>query len=255
MAADGAVRTLHRALDVLSCLAAERGPLGPSEISRRTGIDRATVYRMLQSLSVRKLAIASQQAGRYVLGPGLLALAEGVPDNQIQDLAVPHLERLRDLSGESAVLSVLSQNRCTHISVEPSRHRVRWNAEIGASVPLYAGAAGKAILAFMPASELERAYAEAHMPSYGHLADAARQQARAEIPLIRETGYAVAVQELSADATGIAAPVFDRSRAPVASLGICGPTSRFTGPELERAKNALLRAASALSAQLGYDAQ
>jgi IclR family acetate operon transcriptional repressor len=248
------VRTLHRAIDVLFCLAAERAPLGPSEISRRTGIDRATAYRLLQTLSVRKLVIQSHEAGRYILGPGLLVLSEGVPDNQVQDLASPHLERLRDISGETAVLSVLSQNRCTHIVVEPSHHPVRWNAELGASVPLYAGAAGKAILAFLDDSDFERAFVEPHLPAYAHTTDTARRQARQEVSRIRDTGYAVAVQELSADATGIAAPVFDRDRVPIASIGICGPTSRFNGVIFDSARRALLAAASALSAQLGYDA-
>lgn len=249
------IRTVYRAIDVLFCIAAHRAPIGPTEIGRRTGIDRATVRRLLQTLAIHKLAIPSHEAGRYVLGPGLLTLSEGVPDNQIRELAGPHLVRLRDISGESVVLSVLSQNRCTHIMLEASHHAVRWSTEIGASVPLYAGAAGKAMLAFLDEPELERAFSEPYFPDSVDGAEQARKQAKAEIPRIRDVGYAVAIQELSVDAAGIAAPVFDHSRKPIASIGICGPTSRFGEASFARYSGELLDTVLTLSAQLGYSAK
>jgi IclR family transcriptional regulator, acetate operon repressor len=246
------VRTVNRAMDVLFCLADGGVPMGPSEISRRTNVDRATVYRLLQTLAVRDLAIPSEDAGRYVLGPGLLRLASASVGNDIRQIVAPYLRQLRDASGETVALSTIIRNRRVHIMQEVSGQPVRWQIEIGASGPLYAGSPGKAILAFLSPEDQDIAFAQPHIEEFAASTEQAKEQAIREIPLIRERGYAIAARELSEDALGIAAPFFNSIGRPAGAIVICGPKSRFDESTACGYAQPLLSAVAEISARLGY---
>ena len=78
---------------------------------------------------------------------------------------------------------------------------------VGHSYPLFAGAAGKAILAFEPQEEQERVLAQPlRLVSTGRAITAAKL--RKELITIRAAGYAVSRSETVAGANALAAPVF-----------------------------------------------
>src|SRR3712207_9201633 len=59
-----------RVADILLTFAGTGGSLGVSEISRRLGLSKAVVYRILRSLvSRRLLSVDEAGGGRYRLGP------------------------------------------------------------------------------------------------------------------------------------------------------------------------------------------
>ena len=62
---------------------------------------------------------------------------------------MPHLRALRDHTGETATLTLLSSDSRLYVEVVESRHRVRQTIEVGSHAPLYAGGSSKAILAFL----------------------------------------------------------------------------------------------------------
>jgi DNA-binding IclR family transcriptional regulator len=121
-------------------------------------------------------------------------------------------------------------------------------------MPLYAGATGKAMLAFLNPKQQEAAFAEPHLPEFVERAEEAKERARQEIATIRRRGYAAASRELSPDVNGIAAPIFDRFGRPVAAITIGGPSSRFDDDAAARSVMPLLETANELSVRLGYNA-
>lgn len=225
--------------------------MGPAEIARIIGLDRATVHRLLQTLLARDLVVQARGSGRYMLGPGLLRLSEAIPGSELRQMAAPYIRQLRDHSNETVALGVTLQNRCIQILQEPSPQTIHWNAVTGESLPLYAGATGKAILAFLNPAQQAAALAEADRPADRDQAD--RQEAQRDIPLIRRRGYATATQETAVDVKGLAAPIFDRLGKPIAAITIGWPASRYSQRALEASTPHLLEAANGLSSRLGYN--
>ena len=91
------------------------GPDGPSgdssgvsEVARTTGLAKSTCSRILASLDELGIVERVDEAGRYVIGPGLRALAAaGAPVGTLRDLARPYLRELAGRLGESASLAVM----------------------------------------------------------------------------------------------------------------------------------------------------
>jgi len=100
------MQCLNRVLDVLETLAQHKS-LGVTELAKILGLHVATTHNILVSLQLRNYLL--NDAGQYSLGPALSALAR--PDNPLMDLprlAQPHLDEITHLTGESAIVSVLS---------------------------------------------------------------------------------------------------------------------------------------------------
>jgi len=100
-------------------------------------------------------------------------------------------------------------------------------AEIGAQVPLHAGASAKALLAFMAPEEIDAVIAHGlRRLGPGTITNAGAL--RRDLARTRRRGWALSVEETNEGATGVAVPVFGPGGEVAASLAIAGPLTRFT---------------------------
>jgi DNA-binding IclR family transcriptional regulator len=76
----------------------------------------------------------------------------------------------------------------------------------------------------------------------------------AELARIRTRGYAIDDEELEAGLRCVGAPVRNYSGAVVASMSIAGPAFRLSRSRIPVLAEAVVEAADALSADLGYEA-
>ena len=139
---------VNRALSILKCFNAGDQALSLSEISRRTGLDKATGLRMLATLEHHSM-IMKTEGGAYRLGPELLHLGTLFGGSfDFTDIIKPALRRLTEITGESASFFVKEGifRRCI-LRVE-SPHTVRDHVHVGDLLPLPLGAFGRVITAF-----------------------------------------------------------------------------------------------------------
>lgn len=145
-------RMLERVGQILD--AVDGDPATASELARRTGLSVSTVHRLAQSMVAQRFLIRLPDA-RYAAGTR-------VTRSTIEDRALPHLTALRDETGETTQLWVLSgSDRVCRLSVE-SEHPLRVILPRGSRVPLPLGSAGQ-LLAGTPqavASEREHGWVE-----------------------------------------------------------------------------------------------
>ncbi len=101
-----AVRVVERAVDVLFCVADGVRTVGVSEIARRVGLDKGTVFRLLFTLQKKGLVIRDEATARYTLAPRLLTLGlASLGQRNLREAARPYLLRLRDVSKPEALTS------------------------------------------------------------------------------------------------------------------------------------------------------
>lgn len=249
------VQSLDRALDILETLAAAGGEISLSELASHVGLHVSTVHRLLSVLVSRGYARQNAPSGRYALGPHLLKLASsavGTGQFDLRHEARPILQELADTTGETTNLVVLIDQQVVYVDQVASRHTVRMFTQIGTRVPIYCTGAGKALLAFRGAIEIEAYLSherlEPRTPNTITTADALRD----ELCRVRGRGYAFDTGEMEPDVHCVAAPVFDHTSTAVASISISGPATRFDRERMEQVVAVLQRATSELSARLGY---
>ena len=245
--------SLNHALKIMDLLSV-RSNLGVTEISRITGYDKASVYKMLYTMQHRGYVVKTDGA-RYALS-GKLAEGGGktLVRQNVTDVAAPHIRRLRDACGETVLLGVLNINGKVIFTgkeegLSPESIRTRTAYEIDA----YTNAAGKLLLANldpqMQKSILSGLVFYAHTP----VTVTDKETLLTQLEALRGASFAEQYDENYYGHSDIAAPIRDESGRLIATVSIACPT------EVLKEKRALFlpllsETAGRISADMGSDA-
>jgi DNA-binding IclR family transcriptional regulator len=199
------VAVLDRAFAIFDAFGSGDDRLTLAELSRRTGLYKSTILRLLSALEhggfIRKLP-----DGQYAIGPAPLRLAALYQRSfAVGPVIEPLLQQLSHELGETASFYVRQDNqRLVLYRVEPSRS-VRVSIRVGEEFPIDKGASGKVLLAFT------------EMPDAG----------RADV---RERLWAISRGERDPETASVSVPVFGVAGELVGALTISGPKGRFDSP-------------------------
>ncbi|GAA0932461.1 IclR family transcriptional regulator [Streptomyces thermoalcalitolerans] len=139
-------QTLDRGLRVLKLLADTDHGLTVTELSRKLGVNRTVVYRLLATLEQHAL-VRRDLGGRARVGLGVLRLGRQVHP-LVREAAMPALRSLADDIGATAHLTLVDGGEALAVAVvEPTWTDYHVAYRPGLRHPLDWGAAGKAILA------------------------------------------------------------------------------------------------------------
>jgi IclR family KDG regulon transcriptional repressor len=244
---------VERAIDVLFLLS-ERDSATATELSRALDLGKSAVHRILTALCRKGLVEQNHYSSRYSISWRVLALAHSIAGRaDLTTLSLPYLIRLRDCTAETVTLHVrLGFDRICIAQVE-GIHPLRWQMPIGSIRPLYAGAAGRVLLAHIPYELLQHYLATAERPKLTERSVTDRVELERELLKVREQGYAIGDQDVAIGVRGIAAPIFDRQGTIAAALAIAAPSSRCNMSQLRGWITDLRSAASAISLLLGFE--
>ncbi len=214
------VRSIRRALDILSLLTEERPAISIRDIVEATGLAKTTVIRLVQTLERSGLLWATTNG--YMAGPGLWRWAYLA--RQSWELPPETQQMMRDLAArqrETVNLYVLRDIYRVCVAQQESPQPLRHVVRVGDELPLWAGASSRILLRDAPDSLLARI---ARSSPHG---DAHREQLRSWIEEAAAQGYAVSHGEREDGLSAVAVAVAGQSRAVVAALSLSGPTVRF----------------------------
>ncbi len=249
------VQALDRAVSILGAFTHDHPVRGVTEIARAVGLSPATTHRLLTSLTIHELIRRVGTNGKYALGPGVLRLAASMErSTNLEDVALPSMEWLRDQTEETTALHVASASgmRIVLRQVE-SRHALRRTyTELGRPVPIHEGAPGKLLLAHapLPIQQAVLAPGELARATPNTICDSdALAPALAEI---RECGYATSFEERIVGISTIAAPVRDHRGGVVAAISVSGPAIRMSPERMQQIRPLLLAACDRISSLLGH---
>src|ERR671917_2911442 len=208
-----------RVADVLLTFAGTEESLGVSEISRRLGLSKAVVYRILRSLvSRRLLSVDEAGGGRYRLGPAAATLgARALRDLDLRENALPVLRRLQHESGETATVSELVGVSRVYLDQVSSLKEIKMTVEIGRPFPLHAGASSRAILAFA-SSELRLQILGGPLEALTPKTIVDRGALEGSLSGVAETGAAASFGERQPGAASVASPLLAADRHAIGSL-------------------------------------
>jgi len=185
------IRSFGRGLDVLSALN-RHGSATALTLARETGVPRATVYRLLQTLLESGYVGRGTADDRFHLRLKVRSLSEGFEDEQwIMAIAVPALVELtRQISWPCDVATLDGLGMTIH----DTTHRIAPLSidrnMVGQSLPILGSASGLAYIAFAPKPERQNLLALLARSDNPHDALARdRAQASRLILATRRRGY------------------------------------------------------------------
>lgn len=148
------IGSLERGLALLDALA-DLGWSTPAELAAHTGIERSTVYRLLNTLVLAGYAARRDDDGRWFLAPRVRSLGFGIrADDVEQQIAQEELDRLVGEIGWPSDYAALIAGRLTILA---SSHRLTtmtfFRRLVGKHRPLFRSALGRALLAAMSSKE------------------------------------------------------------------------------------------------------
>jgi IclR family acetate operon transcriptional repressor len=222
-------KSLGRAVRLLHAVADRPSGSSASELARASGLPRSTVTRTLRTLADEGLVEESPDGAGWILGHELVRLARAAdPHRRLVDAARPALARLRDRTGESALLAVPHGRPGLEIllQLDPKRHIgvADW---VGVDVPLHASSAGKLVLAELEPAELESWLERSPLAPFTDRTTTDVEALRAELARVRRQGWADLVDELEDGLTSISVRLLSPRGNLAAIVGVSGPTFRL----------------------------
>ncbi|MGH3329086.1 MAG: IclR family transcriptional regulator [Streptomycetales bacterium] len=225
------VGVLDKAASVLAAL--EAGPATLANLVSATGLARPTAHRLAVALEHHRL-VARDLQGRFILGPRLAELASAAGEDRLLAAAGPVLERLRDVTGESAQLYRRQGDARVCVAAAERRAGLRDTVPVGATLPMTAGSAAQILLAWEEPERLHRGLQGARFSA-------------TTLSAVRRRGWAQSVAEREQGVASVSAPVRGPSNRVVAAVSVSGPIERLTRQPGRRYAPPVLETAARLS--------
>jgi DNA-binding IclR family transcriptional regulator len=210
--------SLERTLAILELFDEDRLEWTPEAMMAALGYARPTLYRYLRTLREAGFLVSLPGAG-FTLGPKVVEMDYLLRQSDPLVLAAqPHLERLAAAHPCTALVVRWYGSRILCVASERSAPDPASSYPRGRPMPLVRGAIARSIIAFLPRARL-RPVVMANRADFAVLGLGATEAAIQEhFRQVRRDGVAVARGEVTPGVIGIAAPVFDTARTPIASL-------------------------------------
>mgnify|MGYP000633940747 CR=1 FL=1 len=247
------LRSVGRALELLSCFAADTREWGINDLSRSLGLPRSAVHRLL--LTLREWGYIEQDpiSRKYRLGLRAVELGRAALARQdLRSVALPVMRELARRSRENVNLAVLDGMEIVYLERLESQQILRVALHPGARLPAHCTAMGKVLLASLPEEQLDRLLATSVLQRYTPKTVTDPDRLKQELRIVRRQGYAMADEELAIGVRSVAAPIRNREGEVVAAMNITGPTVRFKGRRIGELRRMVIEGARRISALLGY---
>ena len=240
------IQSVERALAMLDILAQSPRPLTIPELAKMMDINRATAWRLINTLLEFELVEKDDESGRFTVGSGAFKLAASTHTNTMSRKARPVLERISQQFGASAFLEIAARGELIVLD------QIRWDLPeevdlAGMQVPLNCGSVGKLYLASLKDSELENYLITDFEPLTPFtVTDAA--ELRTQVLQARISGVAYNYKEHSQDWCGISASIRARDGRFIAYLNVTLPTATTSKDQLISFTPQLISAAQEITA-------
>jgi DNA-binding IclR family transcriptional regulator len=244
------ITALARGLDILRCFRPNEVELTNQDFAHRTGLPKPTVSRLTYTLCVLEYLILDTRTGTYRLSAGVLKLGFGVLS--AMDMGDRARDVMRELSrGPNTYITVAlgerHQTDVVYVGVERSLENVSLSLSVGARLPVFHSAIGRAILVGMRIDDRDAIFEQA-----GRADPEGDKQRRIDfataLSQYENNGYCHSYGEWRADVNGIAVPVRSLGGGRVYGLNVGGPSFHVKKKHLEGTyAKLLLNAAQKLS--------
>lgn len=225
------VQSLSRGLTVLQAFNADRPAMTLADMSRATGLTRATARRLL--LTLVALGYVCTDGRTFELTPRVLDLGFAyVSSLQLPDIAQPFMEALSSRVHESVSASVLDGAEIVYVARVNTQRIMGISLAIGSRLPAAWTSMGRVLLAGLSDAQLDEFLEHLVITRLTSQSITDLDSLRTELHAVRAQGYALIDQELEEGIRSVAAPLRDRRGRTLAAVNVGTHAARVTLKEL-----------------------
>ena len=244
---------LARGLQVLLQFTRQERELSGAELSRRLGLPRASVFRMLYTLEQGGFLERADDGTSYRLGLSVLRLGfELLASMDLTELGHPVIEELRDRCGYSSHLVVRDAREVVFVAKVPGRNAMFHSIQVGARLPAHATVLGRILLSGLSMAELKALYPESKLQAFTPKTPANLKALMALIEQDQQKGYGLSMGGFETGISTIAAPVFNSQGQVTAAISITVPSARIEDNAVEPLAEMVRASAQQLSERLQH---
>lgn len=204
--------------------------VGVREMAVGLRVSPSTAHRLLSELVRADFVKHNPHNGRYSLSLEFLRLAHlTIAHMSLQQVALVHMRRLSDACNETSILGVYDSmhQEMIFLAMIESSHSLRYAIELNKWLPVYVGASGLAIMAYLSKAEIAAIIERTRLAPLTSRSITERYRLEAELQKIRERGYAITRGQRTPGAVGLAAPIFNSNGEVVGDICLTIPEARF----------------------------
>jgi DNA-binding IclR family transcriptional regulator len=248
------VKSVSRALDIITLVSIKKGGLGVTEIANQIDINKSSVYRILSTLVQYGYVEQDVETGKYKLGYKFLEISSKLLESiDLRAEARMYLQELENETNEVIHLVVYDQGEVVYIEKLDGSETLRMHSKVGKRAPMHCTSVGKAILAHLPSGVVLDILERKGLPMHTDKTITNKDDFLLELNTVRQKGYALDLEENENGITCIAVPIFDHMGNAIAAVSISGPTIRMTNERLEQLQSRMQNIGRQISSRLGYE--
>lgn len=244
------LKTVAKAIDVLTKIVFSGTAWGPREIAREMNIDKSSAQRILQTYREKKILSYDPTAGKYSCGPNLIRLSIAMQkQNTYVQAATPIIKRfVRRLNENIFLFSYHDGKYMVELNID-AENELTSHLKLGVFAEIYSGCSGKVVLANIPEKEAEGQYQYftehllCNVPSL-----------RRQVQDCKEKGYAFSYGESVAGMVGFSAPVFGAGNTFRGGVTLGLPDVRYHPDEHGKYSRTIIACASEITKALNPNA-
>ncbi|MDX3894216.1 IclR family transcriptional regulator [Pusillimonas sp.] len=215
-----------RVVDVLDLFSSQATLLTAEDIAARLQISRPTAFRYARELTAA--GFLANFSGSYSLGARIITLDYRIRESDpVLRVARPMMQELASEVSATVVMCRMYNEEVVNVHQESPVQDGSSILGRGRSLPLFRGAASKAMLANLPPAKVRKIYERHCAEPEVKLIGSSWSEFWSSMKTIRQKGFYVSIREISDLTCGIAAPIALPAVGTVAVLAIVFPASRL----------------------------
>jgi len=245
------IQSVILALRILENLTNSGEEKGVTQLARELGTTKARVFRHLSTLRERGYVIQNERTLKNRVGLRVYLLGRQVGEGiDVLHAVRPGMERLRDRTGQTAVLAGVLDGRATILDFRFGTDPIQIGLRPGTTFELHASALGRVLMAFGPPQTLTRVL-EGPLEKVTDRTNTDPATLQAQVMQVKKQGWSTAPEEAIVGLNALAAPVFFHDGGIAGALAIVGPVRAVPGTDVRQLEE-LLHCSRSASRALGW---
>lgn len=234
MSENKGIQSLERAFSIIEAMT-DVTESGVTELARATGLNKTTVYRMLDTLVSLGYVSRDSRTEKYSLTLKFLKISSGqLAQYDIHKKMRPLLEEIASRSGETVHLVERQGEQVVYIDkCESTTNSVRMVSRIGMTLDVFTTAVGKAMLAHLSDREISRLWENCEHVKKTEYTITNINKYLKEIEDVRQKGFAVDDEENELDVRCVAVAIPDAYGEYRYAVSVSAPKSRTDNEALK----------------------
>lgn len=252
MAESRLIDSVTRALDIMELLDME-GEMGITDIARRLGMEKSTIFRTVHTLCARHYVNKDPDTQKYSNSYKLFEMGHNVARNTgLPKMAYRFMRRLARTGRGAANLGVRDGRKVIYIDKIESDETVKVCMKVGQGIPLHCTGLGKALLAYMPEQQMSSLLGAGPLERFTPATITDLSALKGQLAEVRRRGYSVDDEEHFAGIICVAAPAFNARGEAVAAISLALPKiAPVDAAQIEEVGKLVCEAADGFTQALG----